>query len=62
MGMTTAKCLVTQMMEIQSVKWCRWKNDHCSKFEETVPYALLCQVSGGVANPLTLNYVHIAVV
>ncbi|XP_031385950.1 protein ENHANCED DISEASE RESISTANCE 2-like isoform X2 [Punica granatum] len=46
MGMNTAKCLVTHMLEINSVGWCRWKNDHCSKFEKTVPYALLCQVSG----------------
>ncbi|KAK4760662.1 hypothetical protein SAY87_005555 [Trapa incisa] len=46
MGMGTDKCLVTQMMEIQSAKWCKWKNGRCSKFEKTVPYALLCQVSG----------------
>ncbi|KAA8535290.1 hypothetical protein F0562_030293 [Nyssa sinensis] len=42
----TVRCLVTQMLEIHSVGWCRWKNNQCSKFERTIPYALLSQVSG----------------
>ncbi|KAL5547664.1 hypothetical protein UlMin_002895 [Ulmus minor] len=43
---STPKCLVTQMLEIHSAGWCRWKKNHCSKFEKSVPYALLCQVAG----------------
>uniref|UniRef100_A0A7N0SWV4 START domain-containing protein n=1 Tax=Kalanchoe fedtschenkoi TaxID=63787 RepID=A0A7N0SWV4_KALFE len=46
MGSTTPKCLVAQTLEIHSISWCRWKQQRCSKFEKTMPYALLCQVSG----------------
>ncbi|GLT55441.1 hypothetical protein SLA2020_285610 [Shorea laevis] len=46
LGTDAAKCLVTQMLEIHSAGWCRWKKNSCSKFEKTIPYALLCQVSG----------------
>ncbi|KAK4765245.1 hypothetical protein SAY86_026335 [Trapa natans] len=65
MGMGTSKCLVTQMMEIQSAKWCKWMNDHSSKFEKTVPYALLCQVSGlkkyVEANPALKTEISVAI-
>lgn len=46
MGSNAARCLVTQMLEIHSVSWCRWKKSRCSKFEKSVPFALLCQVAG----------------
>ncbi|XVF48476.1 hypothetical protein PTKIN_Ptkin03bG0193400 [Pterospermum kingtungense] len=46
MGSNTAKCLVTQMLEIHTAGWCRWKKNSCSKFEKTIPFALLSQVSG----------------
>ncbi|KAL4181400.1 hypothetical protein AMTRI_Chr12g271010 [Amborella trichopoda] len=41
-----ARCIVTQMMEIHSSGWGSWKKHHFSKFEKTIPYALLCQVAG----------------
>jgi hypothetical protein len=34
------------MLEIHSSRWFGWKKNHCSKFEKSVPYALLCQVAG----------------
>ncbi|KAK1395932.1 protein ENHANCED DISEASE RESISTANCE 2-like [Heracleum sosnowskyi] len=40
------RCLVTQMLEINAEGWFGWKNNQSSKFEKSVPYALLCQVSG----------------
>ncbi|XP_058114159.1 protein ENHANCED DISEASE RESISTANCE 2-like isoform X2 [Magnolia sinica] len=40
------KCLVTQMLEINSSGWGKWKKHYHSKFEKTIPYALLCQVAG----------------
>nr|XP_019707974.1 LOW QUALITY PROTEIN: protein ENHANCED DISEASE RESISTANCE 2-like [Elaeis guineensis] len=43
---STAKCLVTQMLEIRSSVWGRWKRQRISNFEKTIPYALLCQVAG----------------
>lgn len=46
MGSTSPKCLVTQILEINSAGWCRWKKNHCSKFEKSIPYALLIQVAG----------------
>ncbi|CAM8942586.1 unnamed protein product [Rhodiola kirilowii] len=59
MGSSTSKCLVTQTLEIRSTSWFRWKQQRCSKFEKTMPFALLCQVSGLKeyieANP-TLKY------
>ncbi|KAF9662798.1 hypothetical protein SADUNF_Sadunf18G0091800 [Salix dunnii] len=41
----TGKCLVMLMLEIQE-GWCRWKKSHGSKFEKTIPFALLSQVEG----------------
>ncbi|BFG20478.1 hypothetical protein CerSpe_067530 [Prunus speciosa] len=46
MGSNTPRCLVTQMVEIPSKGWWRWKKNHFSNFEKSVPYALLCQVAG----------------
>ncbi|KAI4377730.1 hypothetical protein MLD38_015310 [Melastoma candidum] len=46
MGTSPEKCLVTQTLEIHTIGWTRWKNQHCTKFEKSIPYALLCQVSG----------------
>lgn len=40
------RCLVTHMLEIQSDSWGTWKKSRSSKFEKSIPYALLCQVSG----------------
>ncbi|XP_071696708.1 protein ENHANCED DISEASE RESISTANCE 2-like isoform X2 [Rutidosis leptorrhynchoides] len=45
-GSNGDKCLVTQMLEIDSGGWHKWKRDQRSKFEKSVPYALLNQVSG----------------
>ncbi|XP_057968358.1 protein ENHANCED DISEASE RESISTANCE 2-like isoform X2 [Malania oleifera] len=45
-GSSAARCLVTHMLEIPSGGWCKWKKNKCSKFENTIPYALLCQVAG----------------
>ncbi|XP_027338393.1 protein ENHANCED DISEASE RESISTANCE 2-like [Abrus precatorius] len=46
MGSNRSRCLVTQTLEIHSAYWHRWKNSQCSKFEKSIPYALLCQVAG----------------
>ncbi|KAG2665169.1 hypothetical protein I3760_16G117900 [Carya illinoinensis] len=46
MGSNAPKCIVSQMLEIDSSRWFRWKKNNCSKFEKSVPYALLCQVAG----------------
>ncbi|KAK4414999.1 protein ENHANCED DISEASE RESISTANCE 2 [Sesamum alatum] len=43
----SARCLVTQTLEINNKGWLKWRNNnHCPKFEKTVPYALLSQVAG----------------
>ncbi|CAI9787402.1 unnamed protein product [Fraxinus pennsylvanica] len=42
----TARCLVTQMLEISPRGWLKWRNNDSQKFEKTVPYALLSQVAG----------------
>ncbi|KAL0403943.1 UNVERIFIED_CONTAM: protein ENHANCED DISEASE RESISTANCE 2 [Sesamum radiatum] len=42
----SARCLVTQTLEINTKGWLKWRNNHCPKFEKTVPYALLSQVAG----------------
>ncbi|EFH44669.1 hypothetical protein ARALYDRAFT_330172 [Arabidopsis lyrata subsp. lyrata] len=42
----TPSCLVTHMLEIHSKRWCKWKRTSYSKFEKTIPYALLLQVAG----------------
>ncbi|PWA52006.1 hypothetical protein CTI12_AA458240 [Artemisia annua] len=60
----TSKCLVTHMLEVQSKSWSKWKTSQSSKFEKTVAYALLSQVSDTNANgeldplasPLTLDH------
>ncbi|KAL9272042.1 ENHANCED DISEASE RESISTANCE 2-like-like protein [Drosera capensis] len=39
-------CLLTHMLEIKSSSWCRWKKNRSSKFEKSIPFALLCQVAG----------------
>ncbi|KAL8133342.1 hypothetical protein AgCh_008705 [Apium graveolens] len=41
-----SKCLVTHMLEVHSKVWRGWKKNQRSKFEKTVPYALLSQVAG----------------
>ncbi|XP_044464101.1 protein ENHANCED DISEASE RESISTANCE 2 isoform X2 [Mangifera indica] len=46
MGSSGAKCLVTQMLEIQSNGWCKWKTNTSTKFEKTTHFALLSQVAG----------------
>ncbi|MED6121883.1 hypothetical protein PIB30_034307 [Stylosanthes scabra] len=47
MGLENQKCLVTHTLEIHSVSWFHWKNNNQnSKFERSIPYALLCQVAG----------------
>ncbi|KAL2338480.1 hypothetical protein Fmac_012926 [Flemingia macrophylla] len=40
------RCVVTHTLEIHSASWCQWKNNRSSKFERSIPYALLCQVAG----------------
>lgn len=53
------RCLVTHMLEIQSDSWGSWKKSRSSKFEKSIPYALLCQVAGLKeyigANPILKN-------
>ncbi|KAL8152605.1 hypothetical protein V2J09_010365 [Rumex salicifolius] len=53
------KCLLTHMLEIDHSSWDKWKKYHNSKFEASIPFALLCQVAGLkeyiAANP-SLNY------
>ncbi|KAL2961670.1 hypothetical protein AAZX31_17G101400 [Glycine max] len=46
MASNSPRCLVTHTLEIHSTSWCRWKKNKSSKFERSIPYALLCQVSG----------------
>ncbi|XP_057550689.1 protein ENHANCED DISEASE RESISTANCE 2 [Amaranthus tricolor] len=54
-----SRCLVTHMLEIQSESWGSWKKSRSSKFEKSIPYALLCQVAGLKeyigANPVLKN-------
>lgn len=45
-SLSSPRCLVTQTLEINPKGWFKWRNKHCQKFEKTVPYALLSQVSG----------------
>ncbi|CAA0819955.1 Protein of unknown function (DUF1336 [Striga hermonthica] len=42
----SARCLVTQTIEINLKGWFKWRNKNSQEFEKTVPYALLSQVSG----------------
>ncbi|XP_057749900.1 protein ENHANCED DISEASE RESISTANCE 2 [Arachis stenosperma] len=46
MGLNSPRCLVTHTLEVDSSSWHQWKKSQCSKFERTVPYALLSQVAG----------------
>ncbi|TKY54741.1 ENHANCED DISEASE RESISTANCE 2 [Spatholobus suberectus] len=59
MASNSPRCLVTHTLEIHCVSWCRWKNNQSSKFERSIPYALLCQVAGLkeyiAANPALLR-------
>ncbi|KAB2027720.1 hypothetical protein ES319_D05G051200v1 [Gossypium barbadense] len=46
-SLTNEKCLVTHMLEMNAAGWGRWKkSSSCSKFEKTIPFALLSQVAG----------------
>ncbi|XP_054807310.1 protein ENHANCED DISEASE RESISTANCE 2 isoform X2 [Prosopis cineraria] len=45
-GSSGPRCLVTHTLEIYNASWYKWKNSQCSKFEKSIPYALLCQVAG----------------
>ncbi|KAI3701560.1 hypothetical protein L6452_26738 [Arctium lappa] len=40
------RCLITHMLEVHSKGWSKWKSNQSLKFEKTIPYALLYQVSG----------------
>ncbi|XP_042418175.1 protein ENHANCED DISEASE RESISTANCE 2-like isoform X2 [Zingiber officinale] len=43
---STEKCLVTHMLEVQYYSWGGWWRKQFSNFDKTIPYALLCQVTG----------------
>ncbi|KAJ7523493.1 hypothetical protein O6H91_18G051900 [Diphasiastrum complanatum] len=45
-GTTAPRSLVTQIMEITTTGWGRWKRSHYSQFHSTVPYVLLCRTAG----------------
>ncbi|XP_065851444.1 protein ENHANCED DISEASE RESISTANCE 2-like [Euphorbia lathyris] len=45
MGSNSMKCILTQTLEIHDKGWFGWKTNHSSKFEKTIPYALLSQVA-----------------
>ncbi|KAL8254815.1 hypothetical protein R6Q59_033036 [Mikania micrantha] len=45
-GSNGDRCLVTHMLEIDSGGGFTWKFDQCTKFEKSIAYALLNQVSG----------------
>ncbi|KAJ9551004.1 hypothetical protein OSB04_015049 [Centaurea solstitialis] len=40
------RCLITHMLEVHSKDWSKWKTNQSLKFEKSIPYALLHQVSG----------------
>ncbi|KAJ8437131.1 hypothetical protein Cgig2_016874 [Carnegiea gigantea] len=40
------RCLVTHMLEVEYDGWSSWKKNRNSKFEKSIPFALLCQVAG----------------
>ncbi|KAL6540810.1 hypothetical protein OROMI_024693 [Orobanche minor] len=44
-SINSARCLLTQTLEINPKGWFKWRNKHCPKFEKTVPYELLSQVA-----------------
>lgn len=41
-----ARSVVTQITEIRSTGWGRWKKKYYAKLDETMPYVVLCQVAG----------------
>ncbi|KAI5063229.1 hypothetical protein GOP47_0021776 [Adiantum capillus-veneris] len=43
-----AKSRVSQIMEIRSTGWGRWKHKYFDKLDRTVPYVILCQIAGKV--------------
>ncbi|KAL3700947.1 hypothetical protein R1sor_018969 [Riccia sorocarpa] len=45
-GTNAPRSLVTQIMEIKSTGWGRWKASHYAKFHNTVPGILLCRIAG----------------
>lgn len=45
-GSGTPRSLVTQVVEVKSTGWGRWKRSHYSKFHKTIPYILLCRIAG----------------
>ncbi|KAG0630717.1 hypothetical protein M758_1G199400 [Ceratodon purpureus] len=45
-GSETPRALVTQVVEVKSTGWGRWKRSHYSKFHKTIPYILLCRIAG----------------
>ncbi|KAG0553541.1 hypothetical protein KC19_12G018800 [Ceratodon purpureus] len=45
-GVGTPRCLVTQIIEVKSTGWGRWKRSSYSKFHTTIPYILLCRTAG----------------
>jgi hypothetical protein len=45
-GSGTPRSLVTQVVEVKSTGWGRWRRCHYSKFQKTIPYILLCRIAG----------------
>jgi hypothetical protein len=45
-GVGTPCSLVSQIVKVNSTGWGCWKKCHYSKFHKTIPYSLLCQISG----------------
>jgi hypothetical protein len=45
-GVGTPRSLVSQIVEVNSTGWGRWKKSHYSKFHKTIPYILLCRIAG----------------
>lgn len=41
-----SKSRVSQIMEIRSTGWGRWKHKSFAKLDKTVPYVILCQIAG----------------
>lgn len=60
-NLSTEKCLVTHMLEVQYYSWGRWWRNQFSNFDKTIPYALLCQVTGWLNYFLCENW-HIAII
>jgi hypothetical protein len=45
-GVGTPCSLVSQIVEVNSTGWGRWKKSHYSKFHKTIPYILLFRIAG----------------